>query len=238
MAQLLVDFVPLLDPLGYRRVLSPAFGCEVIRRNGRGNLQNGQPLRGDEYRRFASTARDAEGALAFVRCYGAFTPITGHGALGEPVSSITKEAGAMSGLLTAIASAPRPFPGKLRNLLSRLMGFSVWTEMVWDSKGAAPVWRFRPNTLRDALWLQFGQAVTAGIRVRSCLRCGTWFEAGTDRRADAKFCSDAHRMSFNSLKRTPARRRGTDAAIYKQMIDLANNDLPYGNPARETAGSG
>ena len=26
--------------------------------------------------------------------------------------------------------------------------------------------------------------------------------------------------------------------LANEMIDLANNDLPYGNPARETAGSG
>lgn len=42
-------------------------------------------------------------------------------------------------------------------------------------------------------------------KVCTCLHCGSYFQAGpgTDRRLDAKFCSDQHRKDFNSLKRTP-----------------------------------
>jgi len=39
---------------------------------------------------------------------------------------------------------------------------------------------------------------------RACAHCGAMFEAGrgAGRRADAKFCSDEHRVAFNSLKRS------------------------------------
>ena len=58
--------------------------------------------------------------------------------------------------------------------------------------------------LLDALWLQLGQALTVSAKIRQCEHCGNWFEAGrgTGRRLDAKFCSDEHRIAFNSLKRS------------------------------------
>jgi hypothetical protein len=62
-----------------------------------------------------------------------------------------------------------------------------------------------PACLRDALWLQLAQARTGGSAdFRECLQCQTLFATGigTDRRADAKFCSDACRITFNSLKRS------------------------------------
>ena len=62
-----------------------------------------------------------------------------------------------------------------------------------------------PECLRDALWLQLAQARTGGSAdFRECLLCQTLFATGigTDRRADAKFCSDACRIKFNSLKRS------------------------------------
>ena len=64
--------------------------------------------------------------------------------------------------------------------------------------------RLSPTSLLDALWLQAVQHLSSGATVRQCQHCSQWFEVGpgTGRRADAKFCSDQHRISFNSLKRT------------------------------------
>jgi hypothetical protein len=202
----LMDFNPLCDPLGYRLAWSDKFRCQVILRNGprNGYLAHRPQLSGEEFRSFANMARDAEGALEFVRLHGAFTPSFGHGALGEPVESITLEARAMRRLLDAIAAAPRQLPDEVLHDLTRLMGSYVWTEFEWDPMTKTPVWKFCPGSLRDALWLQFGQAVTRGDQLRACLRCGDWFEVGvgTGRRADAKFCCDEHRKVFNSLKRS------------------------------------
>jgi hypothetical protein len=80
--------------------------------------------------------------------------------------------------------------------------FRAWID--WDPVTSTPLWRVRPSTLLDGLWLQFGQAVTRGSRIQTCAHCGAWFEAGrgTGRRLDSKFCSDEHRIAFNSLKRS------------------------------------
>ncbi len=58
--------------------------------------------------------------------------------------------------------------------------------------------------LASALWLQFAQHVSSGASLRRCHQCNTWFEvgAGTGRRLDAKFCSDEHRILFNSRRRS------------------------------------
>jgi hypothetical protein len=63
--------------------------------------------------------------------------------------------------------------------------------------------RNSPGFLLDGLWLQLGQALSSGASIRKCLQCGSWFPAGhgSGRREDAKFCSDEHRILFNSLKR-------------------------------------
>jgi hypothetical protein len=62
------------------------------------------------------------------------------------------------------------------------------------------------NSLMDGLWLQLGQKVAGQATFRTCelLSCRQVFEVGSSsgRRLDAKFCSDTHRIEFNSRKRT------------------------------------
>jgi hypothetical protein len=202
----LMDFNSLRDPLGYRLAWSDQLRCQVIVRNGpwNGYLAHGPQLSGEEFRAFANMARDAGGALEFVRLYGAFTPSFGHDALGESVESITGEARTMRRLLNAIAAAPRQLPDDLLWELEQAILVRVETTLKWDPITRAPVWIFSPGSLRDALWLQFGQAVTRGEQLRACLRCGDWFVVGVGagRRADSKFCCDEHRRAFNSLKRS------------------------------------
>jgi hypothetical protein len=59
-------------------------------------------------------------------------------------------------------------------------------------------------SLLNALWFEAGEFLTRDAQVRECMYCGGWFETGPGigRRADAKFCSDEHRIAFNSLKRS------------------------------------
>jgi hypothetical protein len=62
------------------------------------------------------------------------------------------------------------------------------------------------NSLMDGLWLQLAQKVSGEAKFRTCElpSCRQIFEVGSNssRRADARFCSDAHRIEFNSRKRT------------------------------------
>jgi hypothetical protein len=61
---------------------------------------------------------------------------------------------------------------------------------------------FITNSLMNGLWLQLAGDISGGAAFRSCARCGVVFETGpgTGRRADSKFCSDAHRIEFNRGK--------------------------------------
>lgn len=67
---------------------------------------------------------------------------------------------------------------------------------------------FRPafiaNSLLDALWLQLAGNISGGAIYRKCARCENMFETGpkTGRRAGSKFCSDTHKIEFNSRKRS------------------------------------
>jgi hypothetical protein len=64
--------------------------------------------------------------------------------------------------------------------------------------------RMKTDTLISALWWQLGQALSGNTIVRQCRQCGTLFEVGpgTNKRADATFCSHQHSMLFHSLKRS------------------------------------
>ena len=64
--------------------------------------------------------------------------------------------------------------------------------------------QLKPPNLLDAIWLQFGAAITSNAQVRLCAQCGNPFEAGvgTGRRADAKFCSDRCQVKHKSEQRS------------------------------------
>jgi hypothetical protein len=54
-----------------------------------------------------------------------------------------------------------------------------------------------PDSLIDALWLQFSQAVAGGARPRQCAQCASWFAygVGVGRRRSAHHCSDRCRKT-------------------------------------------
>jgi hypothetical protein len=63
---------------------------------------------------------------------------------------------------------------------------------------------FSPRSLMNALFLQIGQVLSGDATIKRCRHCGTVFTAGpgTPRRLDAEFCTDQHRIDFNSRKRS------------------------------------
>jgi len=64
--------------------------------------------------------------------------------------------------------------------------------------------RFKPDSLMDALWWQITSKLSGDCSFATCRSCGLLFErgVGAGRRADAEFCSDEHRIHFNSFKRS------------------------------------
>ena len=181
----------LAETEGRRKLL-----CVV--RNGRGNkdLEFCRPLdrTSSLFHIFASTATTPEGVLNFIQSYG---PLDSDDE-GQIVFEVIHHAQRMQSALTWI-SQPQL---RRKHTFGGSVPFRAWID--WDPVTSTPLWRVRPSTLLDGLWLQFGQAVTRGVHIRSCAHCGDLFETGlgTGRRLDAKFCSDEHRIAFNSLKRS------------------------------------
>jgi hypothetical protein len=64
--------------------------------------------------------------------------------------------------------------------------------------------KFFPENLLDYLTLRLAHVVLALPTYSSCLLCGEFFAKGigTKRRGDAQFCSDQHRIDYNSQKRS------------------------------------
>lgn len=202
MAQLpIIDFAWTRDPKGYRFTDSKPLRRLV--RNGPDRSSVPCPaLRGEEFRIFASIATSDAGLLDFVERFG---PLTWDGldaTRGDIVVLVMDNARAMRELLVAAAEGHPPSSDGGPVYIGS--NSTVRAGVVWDPATKSPRWHFRPNTLLDALWLQFGQAISRGAQLHACQHCGTWFEAGagTGRRADARFCSDDHRITFNSLKRS------------------------------------
>jgi hypothetical protein len=135
-----------------------------------------------------------------------FGPLTREGLdpqKGELVNGVVVHAEALRDLLTFAASGDRrPCPEGIAAYSSPFAGLEVILDV--DPADTSLRLRLVPNSLLDAVWLQAAQQLSSGATVRRCQHCGKWFEAGvgTGRRLDAKFCSDRHRVAFNSHKRS------------------------------------
>jgi hypothetical protein len=66
-----------------------------------------------------------------------------------------------------------------------------------------PVLSLVPNSLWDAMLLQFHQNISGGGQLKACAWCGGWFEVGgpAGKRTDARFCSDECRVHSHLSKK-------------------------------------
>ena len=231
MARIAIKLDWARDPKGYHLVETGRPKELRIVRNGKGqgpkNLPPFQPLSTDLlFKIFVSAAKTPEGALDFVRQYGSLTPDGWDERAGDVVSEVMFQAEYMRGVLGVWTGKQKYAARSLAALVSgrhmrvvpeqvgphRLVvspydtgpSSLINAKVVWDPFAKALKWEFRPASLLDALWLQLGQAVTSEAHFRQCEQCDEFFVAGrgTGRRLDAKFCSDEHRIAFNSLKRS------------------------------------
>ncbi len=68
-----------------------------------------------------------------------------------------------------------------------------------------PTLRIRPRSLIGAIHLQFAQAVSTGLDIRTCDHCGKLFETGgAGRTRKARFCSDRCRIDHHIAKKKVA----------------------------------
>jgi len=143
------------------------------------------------FRKFAEIQKTPGGALGFFEKFGPLTHDGNAGGKGEKLSTVIDSAKLMESRLQKVKGRQQDIP------LNRLRA-----HLVTDRDGVRL--EFRPSTLIDALWLQLGQELSGGSKILRCIHCHQFFRAGpgTSRRADATFCSNEHRIEFNSLKRS------------------------------------
>jgi hypothetical protein len=172
----------------------------IVRRGG--NLKTYRPFEQVPglFRLFSKRATTPEGLLEFVTRFGPMLP-DGNRQSGEDALTGLGAAQAMAELLEAYAQDPRScflHFGEQGHGWSRIDVYLAFNPVT-----GRPYFKFAPASFLHALWFEVGEFLTRDAQIRECEHCGGWFEAGpgTGRRADAKFCSDDHRIAFNSLKR-------------------------------------
>jgi hypothetical protein len=188
-------------PLG-NRVVFESKPIRLVRLGG--DLIHYRPLERFEtlFKIFANEVRAPRDVLDFVQKFGPLTTGGHDENIGEPVYDTIVHAEGMREFFYYIGGDNRRLQRGIDAQLNPLgrIDFSL----DFDPATARPRLMLSPSDLLDALWLQFGQMLSGDSPLRRCQHCGEWFESGvrTGRRADAKFCSDEHRISFNSLKRS------------------------------------
>ncbi len=145
---------------------------------------------------FASIPKTPEGVLDFVTKFG---PLTRDGlkARGEDVAAVLEAAKSMAGLLQATEGRQSP-----SQLSSRRRSIHLTLQSANPASGH--LLTIVPDTLLDGMWLQLAVALSGDAQLLRCIQCGAWFAAGASfgRRRETKFCSDEHRILYNSLKRS------------------------------------
>ena len=170
------------------------------------------------YNVFAKTPHSPKGLLDFVQKFGRLTLDTHDRPHGDDVRKVLGDIEIISAVLEMLRGRKLPKDqqgGPFEYTASTDIGpvvvrggvplrgkLSAW--LAPDPTTGAWKLKLQPPSLLDAIWLQFGQAVTGDADLRFCAQCGNPFEAGgrSGRRADAKFCSDECRINYNSLKRS------------------------------------
>ena len=148
---------------------------------------------------FASI-KTADDLLQFIKQFG---PLTDAGLLpdrGENVSFVLEQAEGFRNWLNANHRSRQDLAAWIGREGKKFANLEA--SLTADASGIHL--RVLPRTLLGALWLQLAHTLAGGIQIRPCVLCGEWFDAGpgTARRLDAKFCSDDHRVLYNSLKRS------------------------------------
>jgi hypothetical protein len=106
----------------------------------------------------------------------------------------------------------------------RLAG-AVVPRLVVDHDRGPPTLQLMPTTLRSALWLQFGQAVSDNKDYRRCAVCEKYFEVSPPVvRKSRQFCSDACRFKAYRGRQARARQLHVGGKGFKQIAKELNSE--------------
>ena len=156
---------------------------------------------------FVKDAVNPAGVLTFIEKFGPLTIDGMNPRIGERVVFALNNAKSMRLLLDAYRSNDST---RLSRAISDGMSMEDTERarlrfgLAMDRVTQQATLSFIVPDLIGALWLQLFQTIAGGRQIQSCMECGDFFEvgAGSPRRLDAKFCSDNHRVKYNSRKRS------------------------------------
>jgi hypothetical protein len=144
-----------------------------------------------------------ERLISFANSYGIPGPECERDAI--DIAEIKRSVGRIRAILGAVVAAKTatillgnmPAGVSVRLEPERIMPSSI-RKGRYCSDGLRPV--FRVDSLQDFLWLQMLLAVTEGVRIKRCERCGDFMAAKTQKR---NTCSDACRQSIYRKNQPP-----------------------------------
>jgi hypothetical protein len=176
----------------------------IVRRGG--ELKRYSPLRkfNNLFEQFARKVVSPESLLDFINQYGPLSRYGLDSQFGENVGFMLENAKAMNMVLTGYCRGKR---GLVEAMGPDGMPLGdIGVKLVVDPSNRATGLKLSLG-IRDlytAMWVQLGQSLSVGSSMRQCGLCQELFAVGpgTGRRADARFCSDEHRINWNSRRRT------------------------------------
>jgi hypothetical protein len=112
--------------------------------------------------------------------------------------------------------------GELVNRKLRQHG--TMPRLVWH-KTKGQTFQMVPKSLIAALWIQTAKAIEGNRKYRQCDECQKWFEVAGDRRADARFCSDACRFKSYRKRREEAGRLSKEGLAVKEIAKRLGSDV-------------
>ncbi len=185
------------------QILTGPSGPHIVRKGGQ--LRTTRPLESHStlFMEFAHLdGTDEESCLRFASKYGYLGLIPGLGKaddpvgpLGEPLSEWREQITNMRHAVGAWQAIPDTFGSSREIPITRLDVSLVPID-------GRPTLRIRPRSLIGAILLQFAQAVSTNLDIRTCRHCGKLFETGgTGRTRKARFCSDRCRNDYHIARR-------------------------------------
>jgi hypothetical protein len=209
-----VDLLWYKDSKGYVLEDHGRFGEWIERRGGK--LDPIYPLRNDRAFKVFSNVYTARNLVEFMNRYGFLNDCNSLGSMfidrerrkvqgapepaGEPVRRHLEAAAAFREILEAKPRLSQASAAWIEDAFSDAI---AEVQLIFDKHGSLrPV--LKPTSLINGLIWQLINSLGAGARYRPCQQCGVIFQVGvgSGRRADAKFCSDEHKILFNSRKRS------------------------------------
>ena len=167
------------------------------------------------FREFADVELTPEGVVGFANKYGAPFGDTGHGYSGLPMTAVP---GVKMDLMH-FGNELEYIYGCIQSMRHAVTQYEAGERSDWVDSGH-PLGRadirfasvngslnliIHPDSLMDAMWIQFARLVAGNVQIRKCAQCPVWFPfgTGTKRRKSAIYCSGRCRRAAYDQRRGP-----------------------------------